>query len=288
MHPIPHLLEPARRALRARPATGGAPVSAPRAPTARSRNWRGALATLLAAALLAAGCASAPRPQRPPPLTPSAAVVPSFPVPSARERMVTLARQEWSLFGSPVTRADGNGGSRLEFAHPAGATHELQGPMLTRVLAYWYGVSRAPIVGNDGELRPWSAAFVAWIARSAGYTPAEFPPTVLHWDYIERFLVPRREDRFVTRDPVLYAPRVGDLVCNARGSPAGGPGGFAGLKRGAYHCELVVAVDAAGIDTIGGNVGDTVALTRVPVASDGRLRADPARRWAAVIEQRGP
>lgn len=259
----------------------------PRPGSRRARRCRVAAGTL--AVLLAAGCATPPRPQPPPPLTPSASVVPAFPVPSPRERMVTLARQEWSLFGSPIARVAADGSSRVAFADPAGATHELQGPMLTRVLAYWYGVSRAPIVGNGGELRPWSAAFVAWIARSAGYTAAEFPSTVLHWDYIERFMAARPEDPFATRDPARYAPRVGDLVCNARGGDTNGPNGYAALRRGAYHCELVVATDPAGasIDTIGGNVSDTVALTRVPVQADGRLRADPLRRWAAVIEQRG-
>jgi hypothetical protein len=196
-----------------------------------------------------------------------------------------------------VVRTAPDGSTRLDFPDPAAATHELQGPMLTRVLAYWYAVSRAPVVGNAGELRPWSAAFVSWVARSAGYTATEFPPAVLHWDYIERFLAPRPGDRFVTRDPARYAPRVGDLVCNARGdfrgngAAASAPAdGFAALRRGAYHCELVVAVDPAGtaLEAIGGNVGDTVALTRLPLEPDGRLRAEPWRRWAAVIEQRGP
>lgn len=248
----------------------------------------------LAAAGLAAslaGCASAPPPRtpdRPPPLTASS-VPPAFPVPGACERMVHLARQEWTLFGSPEVLAQPDGAARVAFADAAAPTHELHAPMLSRVLVYWYGVSRSPIVGTQGELRPWSAAFVSWLARGAGYTADEFPQTVLHWDYIERFMAARPEDPFATRDPARYAPRVGDLVCNARGGDTNGPNGYAALRRGAYHCELVVATDPAGasIDTIGGNVSDTVALTRVPVQADGRLRADPLRRWAAVIEQRG-
>jgi hypothetical protein len=243
---------------------------------------------------LLAGCAGL-RPE-PPPLTASAAVAPAFPVPSASERAVSLARQEWALFGSPVVHV-GDDGAYLEFADPDNPTHELQAPMLARVLMYWYAVSRLPIVGNNGELRPWSGAFVSWLMRSAGLTSAEFPPTVLHWDYIERFLQPRDGDRFATRDPAGYAPRVGDLVCNARGDRTAPPdgavvaasiAGFAQLRRGLFHCELVVAAAAGAIETIGGNVGDTVALTRVPVDPQGLLLPHPLRRWAAVLESRSP
>jgi hypothetical protein len=293
-------------------------------PDARRASSVSVLAPLLAVLVLA-GCA-APRAPARPPLTPSPTVIPAFPVPSARERMVFLARQEWALFGSPLARGGnggngGNGGagrtggnvgvggvgpvssagnvggasgadvSRLEFPDPTRTSHELQGPMLTRVMMYWYGVSAAPIVGTAGELRPWSAAFMSWIARAAGYPPSQFPATVLHWDYIERFLNPGPDDRFATRDPLQYAPRVGDLVCNARGGTAQAArpaDGLRGLRRGPYHCELVVGGDGTALETIGGNVGDAVALSRVPVDASGRLLPQAGKPWAAVIEHRLP
>jgi hypothetical protein len=252
------------------------------------------VAGALVAAALAAGCA-APAPQRPappPPLTVSPSIPPGFPVPSGCERMVYLARQEWTLFGSPELLAQPDGGARLTFV--TAPSHELHPPMLSRVLLYWYGVSRAPIVGSAGELRPWSAAFVSWLARGAGLTPTEFPSTVLHWDYIERFLRPRADDVFETRDPSLAAPRVGDLVCYARdgsidaAARAAGMVPFASLRRGAYHCDLVVAAQPGELQAIGGNVSDVVAMTRLPTAADGRLMPDPRRPWAAVIARRGP
>ncbi len=252
----------------------------------------------LAAAGLAAslaGCASAPPPRtpdRPPPLTASS-VPPAFPVPGACERMVHLARQEWTLFGSPEVLAQPDGAARVAFADAAAPTHELHAPMLSRVLVYWYGVSRSPIVGTQGELRPWSAAFVSWLARGAGYTADEFPQTVLHWDYIERFMRPRPGDAFETRDPLRHAPRAGDLVCNAReatvdaGARQAGVLPFASLRRGAYHCDLVVAVQPGEAQAIGGNVSDVVALTRLRIAEDGRLLPDPKRPWAAIVARRG-
>jgi len=253
---------------------------------ARSR-WQ-----VVCLSLLLGACA-APQPSAPPPVRIAASVSPSFEVPSRRERMVTLARQEWALFGSPEVRESGNGTSSLSFAPGAAATHELQGPMLTRVLAYWYAVSPAPIVGHQGELRPWSAAFIAWLAQAAGYRPQEFPPTVLHWDYIERFINPSPWSPFVARDPALHAPSPGDLVCNARNDEARPDfdqqvDAFSALRRGPYHCDLVVERDARSIRVIGGNVSDTVAMTALPIDGDGRLRADLKRRWVVVLEHRLP
>ncbi len=245
--------------------------------------------TILACLIVAltAGCAA----RGPAPLTPSPDISPNFAVPSARDRMVFLARQEWTLFGRPVVTYDATGEAAVHFESDGVATHEAQPPMLTRVLMYWYGVTRLPIIGNQGELRPWSAAFIAWLARGAGLVPAEFPATVLHWDYIERFLDSRDGDRFATRDPASYAPRVGDLVCVARSSFAV-PGfaeevsGFARLRRGPYHCDLVVAAAPGEIEAIGGNVSDAVSLVRLPVDARGLLRPRPYASWAAVLESR--
>jgi hypothetical protein len=241
-----------------------------------------------------AGCATPPPravpprpPERAPPL--SAATPPAFPVPSACERMIHLARQEWQLFGSPEASAQGDG-ARLAFADGTPPTHELHAPMLSRVLVYWYAVTRTPIVGPSGELRPWSAAFVSWLARGSGLGADEFPSTVLHWEYIDRFTRPGPSDAFETRDAARTAPRPGDLVCQARdGTAELGRGGFVplgALRRGAYHCDLVVAQRTGEIQTIGGNVSDVVALARVPVDADGRLLPDPKRPWAAVLARR--
>jgi hypothetical protein len=233
----------------------------------------------LAAAVLAAGCATPPTGA--PPLTPGADVTPNFVVPSTRERMVLLARQEWALFGRAVAVRSPDGTVQLAFEGEA--THEAQPAMLSRVLMYWYAVTRSPIVGRQGELEPWSAAFVSWLARSAGLPPEEFPATVLHWDYIERFLGTRDGARFVARDPRAYAPRVGDLVCVSRSSAIAD---FASLRRGPYHCDLVVAAAAGEIEVVGGNVGDAVALARFAADERGLLLPRDDRSWVAVIEQR--
>jgi hypothetical protein len=209
-------------------------------------------------------------------------VGPNFVVPSRRERMVLLATQEWTLFGQPIVTYDADGAPMVTFLGTA--SHEVQPAMLSRVLMYWYAVSRAPIVGADGELRPWSAAFIAWLARSAGYTREDFPDTVRHWDYIRRYADERGGAPFVARDPALYAPRIGDLVCNARGTAVD----FAALQPGGYHCDIVVFTDGNAIESIGGNVSDVVARSRLPVDASGILAPLPDRPWAAVLEHVQP
>jgi len=234
-----------------------------------------------------AGCA-APGPA---PLTPSPQITPNFAVPGTRERMVYLARQEWELFGRPVVTYDASGAGTVHFPPDVFPTHEVQPPMLSRVLMYWYSVTRLPIVGKDGALRPWSASFISWLARGAGLAPSQFPDTVLHWDYIERFLDAGADDKFAARDPAGYAPRVGDLVCVARSSLAAPEfaeeiSDFTKLRRGPYHCDLVVGATSTEVEAIGGNIDDTVALERLPVDARGLLVPRPHASWAAVLQYR--
>jgi hypothetical protein len=243
---------------------------------------RRSIAVLVLATLVAA-CAIKPADRAPAPLVAAPDVAPNFLVPTVRERMVFLAEQEWALFGQPVAVRDGNGAIALEFPADAATTHEAQAPSLSRVMLYWYAVTREPIVGFQGELRAWSAAFISWLARGAGLTADEFPPSIAHWDYIARFLRPDAAARFVARDPLAYAPRVGDLVCASRRA---GIREFAALQPGPYHCDLVVRSGPGAIEVIGGNVGDTVALARLAVDERGLLAPRPDPPWVVVLEQR--
>ncbi|BBL71706.1 hypothetical protein MoryE10_23120 [Methylogaea oryzae] len=241
-------------------------------------------------------------PDGPPGITPSAGVRPAFAVPGVRERMIQLARQEWALFGRPVVNyatapptlsyppdarlagdGDGDGGA----AEGDGKPVEIRPPFLARVILYWYSVSKLPIVGYEGELRPWSAAFIAWLARGAGVPRAELPSTVLHWDYIEHILAAGEGGRFVARDARRYAPKPGDLICAPRGEGfVDVVSSFQRLRRGAYHCNIVVAARPGELDVIGGNVLDSVSLTHAALDAEGRVLPTADRPWVVVIEQR--
>lgn len=247
---------------------------------------------LFALPLLAlAGCATVS--DLPPRITPAAGIKPGFAVPGIRERMIYLARQEWALFGSPVVNY---AATPPTLSYPPDAASspgrnsgvaETQPPFLSRVILYWYAVSKLPVVGYEGELRPWSAAFITWLARGAGVPRQDLPSTVLHWDYIEHTLAAGKGARFVARDARRHVPKAGDLICAPRGEGfADEVTSFERLRRGAYHCDIVVQVRSGELDAIGGNVLDSVSLTHVALDAEGRLLPTADRPWVVVIEQR--
>lgn len=136
---------------------------------------------------------------------------------------------------------------------------------------------------------PWSAAFISWLARQAGLADDEFVFSEAHVDYagaawqagVEE--AAGRPTRYALRacDLARTPPRVGDLVCQARGAGAGFDtfdkigevlaARDTGGEPLPMHCDVVVAVDATGFDTVGGNVLQSVTRRRLDFA--------PGTRW---------
>ena len=136
---------------------------------------------------------------------------------------------------------------------------------------------------------PWSAAFISWLARQAGLADDEFVFSEAHVDYagaawqagVEE--AAGRPTRYALRacDLTRTPPRVGDLVCQARGAGAGFDtfdkigevlaARDTGGEPLPMHCDVVVAVDATGFDTVGGNVLQSVTRRRLDFA--------PGTRW---------
>ncbi|MET3496444.1 DUF2272 domain-containing protein [Variovorax boronicumulans] len=237
------------------------------------------------------------------------------PAPSRALAMAAFAQQEHQAFGGQTMDAEG----RMTFAGDA----EAQGVRRTppdlapwqRVLGYWQatgvrlrGVSAETDAGPDAGPAsseppsiddalsrvavidaPWSAAFISWIARTAGFSADEFLFSEAHADYAGAAWkagldeATGRSPRYALRacDLMRTPPRVGDLVCHARGMGAGldtfdrigevlalRPTGGEALPM---HCDVVVAVDAAGFDAVGGNVLQSVTLRRLAFAPGTRL-----------------
>ncbi|MDD5461259.1 MAG: DUF2272 domain-containing protein [Methylococcales bacterium] len=212
-------------------------------------------------------------------------ITPSFVIPGIKERMLYLARQEWELFGRP--EANYNLPSPA-LTYPSKATegHETLPPFFSRIFMYWYAATDLPIIGYLGELRPWSGAFIVWLGRSAGVSESDLPSTVLHWDYIQ-YVMAGDSKRFISHPIGSYAPRPGDIICAPRGEVfIQSIHNYNNLKRGAYHCDLVVAKRPGELDVIGGNVLDAVSLAHIKLDSAGRVRSTKARPWLLAIEQR--
>ncbi len=140
---------------------------------------------------------------------------------------------------------------------------------------------------------PWSAAFISWLAQQAGLGPDEFVFSEAHVDYAGAAWqagsdeAAGRATGYAMRacDLTRTSPRVGDLVCQTRGAGAGldtfdkigevlasRPTGGDALPM---HCDVVVAVDATGFDTVGGNVLQSVTRRRLDFAP-GTMLLDPS------------
>lgn len=149
--------------------------------------------------------------------------------------------------------------------------------------------SREDVAVRESLLRaaivdtPWSAAFISYLMKTAGFTSEEFAFSDSHADYVRAALDASAAEAeghdtpyaFRACDIATTPPRAGDLVCATRASSAGIAKFDAlaatlaersGGETFPMHCELVVRADEGGdakIDTIGGNVIQSVTLSRM-------------------------
>jgi hypothetical protein len=151
-----------------------------------------------------------------------------------------------------------------------------QGLESSELLAVEAALARVAVIDT-----PWSAAFISWLAREAGLGRDEFVFSEAHADYAGAAWRATRDESagratpyaFRACDPATTPPRVGDLLCHARGGAARldtfaalgevlsrRPDGGGALPM---HCDAVVRVDASGFDAVGGNVLQSVTLRRM-------------------------
>lgn len=124
---------------------------------------------------------------------------------------------------------------------------------------------------------PWSAVFISYLVRSAGFSQDEFLFSDAHADYARNAFAGQGAWRAC--DAAFTPLRPGDLLCNTR-ARAAAIDTFEGLGetlRGGgslpMHCDVVVAVDAARRETqtVGGNVLQSVTLRRLELLPSGAL-----------------
>jgi hypothetical protein len=239
-------------------------------------------ATLVLLALLSA-CATAPLPAEPPVPYPTA----------ARDRLVRIALAEWEEWGRLFIDHTGT-----EAAAPVEERREDDREAFPAVLAYWSSVPgrEATITANLARLRsvagsasgyaplwtdvPWSAAFISFLARSAGYDRGDVPSADAHWRIVDALM--QREATFPGRaafgvaSPADQAAVPGDILCatrsGERGRYAGPEDRLAEAGRAVpMHCDVVVGTRPGVIEVVGGNVGDAVRMALLPALPDGRV-----------------
>ncbi len=192
---------------------------------------------------------------------------PSPPVPypaSARDRLVRIALAEWEDWGRPFIDHTGPA-----ISAPLDERREDDTETFPAMLAYWSAVPgrEETIAENAARFRaratspapwtevPWSAAFISFLARTAGYDRADIPSSDAHWRIVD---VP------------------GDMLCAGRGEARGRyavPEDRAAEMGRAVpmNCDVVVGIRPGAVEVVGGNLGDAVRMAVLPALPDGRL-----------------
>ncbi len=154
--------------------------------------------------------------------------------------------------------------------------------------------TRAEVAVREALLRaaivdtPWSAVFISYLMKTAGFSPAEFAFSDSHVDYVRAALDASAAEAagrqaphaFRACDAATTRPRAGDLLCATRATTARTvkfgalPAALAARAPGQafpMHCDLVVRADAGGdakLEAIGGNVVQSVTLARMALNAD--------------------
>jgi hypothetical protein len=174
------------------------------------------------------------------------------------------------------------------FARKNGAVVlEKQPPLASRVLDYFKLVGRPDI--TDPSAEPWSAAFISFVMKTAGAAPTDFPISQNHARYILAGLANRMRNRM--NAPIVYfdrnemAPKVGDLVGLSRTAQVRNRADLERLLPDTFfpsHTDLVVALSPGRIQTIGGNLSDSIRTTNIRTDSQGRI--DPSDQHFFVLQ----
>jgi len=178
------------------------------------------------------------------------------------------------LFDQIVSNSQANGASWLD----EGQRGAVQSSML-----------RSALVDQ-----PWSAAFISFLMKRSSFTKDEFEFSDSHVDYVDQAALSSAAEARGEATPNAYRacdvattrPRAGDMICYTRDSAAGIDTharllAHLAMRRSIghpspvpMHCELVTSSDEGGnakIETVGGNVFQSVTLRRMTLNADKTL-----------------
>lgn len=130
----------------------------------------------------------------------------------------------------------------------------------------------------------WSASFISYVMRKSG-AGNDFKYSPSHSTYIVDSIKNRKqnnENPFKGYKPEEVKVEVGDLVGYPRQS------GITYDTTGNYksHTDIVVGIKDGFAETIGGNVSNSVTMTKVPLTSDGKIdtSSTKGKKYFVVIK----
>jgi hypothetical protein len=191
------------------------------------------------------------------------------PVSDAREALIAAAVRAWLQFEKGLGK---------EFADPfAGFVGEM-----------WRAIG-LDLDGRDRDV-PWSAAAISFMVREAGEQFAgyrRFRFAAAHARYIHDAIV--RRDAGDTSAPFWgfrlheQRPALGDMVCRWRETPRDFDDA---AHQDAFksHCDIIVRITADDLLAIGGNVAQSVSITRYQLTQSGFL-ADADQVFAHLVNR---
>jgi hypothetical protein len=161
---------------------------------------------------------------------------------------------------------------------------ETDNPQFKIVGEYWLALTPPlNLDGNDTD-QPWSAAFISFVARAAGYSNFKFAPA--HSTYVHDAVDKRKANDtaapfwgFNVRE---HKPQLGDLVCRTRSNS-----NFSSIDSipvGGFesHCDIIIEIRDTEVRTLGGNVNNSVSITTYPLVSNGFLKLGSMRVYGVL------
>lgn len=166
-----------------------------------------------------------------------------------------------------------------------GQLKEKSPEVMERLRRYWQeGAGIKNWTDEQMKSEAWSAAFISYIMKKSGagdqwrYSPS-------HSTYIVETIKNRKlnnDNPFKGYKPEEVKLKIGDLV----GYPRQAGVGYDTTGNYKSHVDVVVGVKDGYAETIGGNISNSVSMTKVPITPDGKIdkKSGVGSRYFVVIK----
>lgn len=199
----------------------------------------------------------------------------------AVERIQDFMKSEHELFGGQVIEESFDGSTTSQKVVKPGI-NEADDAVFERVGDYWKSTG----YDFDGKDEwAWSAAMITDAHQESGVGD-QFKGDINHSTYIRDAIAAKKsgdtEAAYWGHSSKERAPQVGDMLGYARESGVDYDHQKPEQDKYRSHTDIVTRVGDGFLEVIGGNIGDTVSLRRVPIDDNGMVQDQ--QRYFVVME----